>query len=188
MEDSPFKATLIDYDEDLFAPPNWMGEELARDGIVWVVGQYRSPEAALEAARASDVVMIQSVRPLLTRTVIERLERLRCIVRLGTGYDNVDVTAATERGILVCNTPTYCVDDVADHALALLMDGVRHIARQDRLIRAGRWDRTTRGTTGTAARPGNAAGRSRARRGVARLYPLALPLGGTRSLPAAYLF
>jgi D-3-phosphoglycerate dehydrogenase len=53
----------------------------------------------------------------------------------------VDVGAATERGILVCNTPTYCIDDVADHALALLMDGVRHVARQDRWIRAGRWDR-----------------------------------------------
>lgn len=142
MEDSSFKAILVDYDEDLFAPPDWVGEELARHGIEWGMGQYRSPQAALEAALTSDVVMIQSVRPLLTRTVIEGLERLRCIVRLGTGYDNVDVAAATERGILVCNTPTYCIDDVADHALALLMDGVRHIARQDRWIRAGRWDRT----------------------------------------------
>ena len=142
MENLPFKATLIDYDEDLFAPPDWVGEELARHDIEWVMGQYRSSETALEAARASDVVMIQSVRPLLTRAIIEKLDRPRCIVRLGTGYDNVDVAAATERGILVCNTPTYCVDDVADHALALLMDGVRHIARQDRWIRAGRWDRT----------------------------------------------
>ena len=142
MEDLSFKATLVDYDEDLFAPPDWVGEELARHGIEWVIGQYRSPEAALEAARASDVVMIQSVRNLLTRTVIQQLERPRCIVRLGTGYDNVDVAAATAQGVLVCNTPTYCIDDVADHALALLMDGVRHIARQDRWIRAGRWDRT----------------------------------------------
>jgi D-3-phosphoglycerate dehydrogenase len=142
VEDLSFKTTLVDYDEDLFAPPNWVGEELARHGIEWVMGQHRSPEAALEAARTSDVVMIQSVRPLLTRTVIEGLERPRCIVRLGTGYDNVDVAAATAQGILVCNTPTYCIDDVADHALALLMDGVRHVARQDRWIRAGRWDRT----------------------------------------------
>ena len=46
MADSSFKATLVDYDEDLFAPPNWVGKELARHGIEWVVGQYRSPEAA----------------------------------------------------------------------------------------------------------------------------------------------
>ncbi len=142
MSPSSFRATLVDYDEDLFAPPDWVSEELAHYGIEWVAGQHRTAEAALEAARTGDVVMIQSVRPLLVRPVIEQLERCRCIVRLGIGYDNVDVSAATERGILVCNTPTYCLDDVADHALALLMDGVRHVARQDRWIRAGRWDRT----------------------------------------------
>jgi D-3-phosphoglycerate dehydrogenase len=74
--------------------------------------------------------------------VIEQLEQCQCIVRLGIGYDSVDVAAATEHGILVCNVPTYCVDDVADHALALLLDGLRHIARQDRWIRDGRWERT----------------------------------------------
>jgi D-3-phosphoglycerate dehydrogenase len=63
-------------------------------------------------------------------------------VRLGIGYDSVDVEAATEQGILVCNVPTYCIEDVADHALTLLLSSVRHIARQDRWIRAGRWDRT----------------------------------------------
>lgn len=142
MANHSFKAVLVDYDEDLFAPPDWVGEELARYGITWIVGQHRTPEAVLEAACNSDVVMIQSVRPLLTRPVIEQLDRCRCILRLGIGYDSVDVAAATERGILVCNVPTYCIDDVADHALALLMGAARHIARQDRWIRAGRWDRT----------------------------------------------
>ncbi len=136
-----FKVVLVDYDEDLFAPPAWVGEELAHHGIEWIAGQHRTPETVMEAARAGDVVVVQSVRPLLTRAIIEQLERCRCIVRLGIGYDSVDVAAATERGILVCNAPTYCVDDVADHALALLMDGVRHTARQDRWVRAGRWDR-----------------------------------------------
>lgn len=142
MINNSFTAVLVDYDEDLFPPPHWVGEELSGNGITWIVGQYRTPEAVLEVARLAAVVMIQSLRPLLTRDVIEGLEQCRCIVRLGTGYDNVDVEAATEQGILVCNTPTYCIDDVADHALALLMDGVRHVARQDRWIRAGRWDRT----------------------------------------------
>lgn len=142
MTNQAFEAVLVDYDEDLFTPPDWVGQELARQGITWTVGQHRTPEAALDAARTAPVVMQQSVRPLLTQDVIQKLDGCRCIVRLGTGYDNVDVEAATRQGILVCNTPTYCVDDVADHALALLMSGVRHIARQDRWIRAGRWDRT----------------------------------------------
>lgn len=142
MTDHPFTAVLVDYDEDLFAPPDWVGEELTRHGIGWIVGQHRTHEAVLEAARTADVAMIQSVRPLFTRDIIEGLERCRCIVRLGIGYDGVDVAAATERGIVVCNVPAYCVDDVAEHALALLMDSVRHVSRQDRWIRAGRWDRT----------------------------------------------
>ena len=136
------RAVLIDYDEDLFEPVGFEGEMLAGAGIEWVVGQHRTPETAGAAAQGADVVMVQSVRPLLTRAVIEQLPKCRCIVRLGIGYDSVDVAAATEHGILVCNVPTYCVDDVADHALALLMDGVRHVARQDRWIRAGKWDRT----------------------------------------------
>jgi D-3-phosphoglycerate dehydrogenase len=138
----PSKAVLIDYDEDLFAPPDWVEGGLACHGIEWIAGQHRTPEAVLEIARSTDVLMIQSVRPLLSRAVIQQLEKCRCIVRLGIGYENVTADAATEQGILVCNVPTYCIDDIADHALALLMAGIRHIARQDRWIRAGRWDRT----------------------------------------------
>ena len=138
----PYRAVLVDYDEDLFSPRGWEGDMLARAGIEWVVGQHRTPEAVLEAARDADVVIVQSLRRLLTRPVIKELARCRCAVRLGIGYDSVDVAAATDQGILVCNVPNYCVEDVADHALALLMGSVRHIARQDRWIRAGRWDRT----------------------------------------------
>jgi D-3-phosphoglycerate dehydrogenase len=135
-------AVLVDYDEDLFAPQGWEGKHLAEAGIDWLVGQCRTPETALSFARSADIVMVQSVRKLMTRATIEGLANCQCIVRLGIGYDTVDVAAATERGILVCNTPLYCVPDVADHALALLLAAVRHIARQDRWIRAERWDRT----------------------------------------------
>jgi D-3-phosphoglycerate dehydrogenase len=139
---SPFRTVLVDYDDDLFTPPPWVVGELAGAGIEWVVGQHRTPEAVLEAAREGDVVIVQSVRPLLTRAIINQLRRCQCIVRLGIGYDSADVAAATEQGILVCSAPTYCVDDVADHTVALLLGSVRHIARQDRWIRDGRWDRT----------------------------------------------
>ncbi|MHB0859334.1 MAG: C-terminal binding protein [Anaerolineae bacterium] len=142
MTSQPFRVVLMDYDEDLFSPPPWVAEEVQAAGLDYTAGQWRAEAEALDAARDADVVLVQSTRPLLTRSVIEQLDHCRCIVRLGIGYDSVDVGAATERGILLCNAPTYCVDDVADHALALLLDGVRHIARQDRLIRAGKWDRT----------------------------------------------
>ena len=144
MSDYSFKAVLVDYDEDLFSPRGWEGSMLAQAGIAWEMGQHRTPDTAQAAAQDADVVMVQSVRPLLTRSTIEELVKCQCIVRLGIGFDSVDVEAATAHGILVCNVPTYCVEDVAEHTLALLFDSVRHVARQDRWIRAGRWDRRGR--------------------------------------------
>ena len=139
---APFTVVLIDYDDDLFEPPDWLVSDLELAGIRWVAGQYREPAQALAVAREGDVVIVQSLRPLLTRAAIQQLPRCLCIVRLGIGYDSVDVDTATQEGILVCNAPTYCVDDVADHAVALLLGAVRHLSRQDRGIRAGKWNRT----------------------------------------------
>ncbi len=137
-----FRAVLIDYDEELFTPPVWIGDEFGRYHMEWTEGRFRTPEAALAAAREGDVVLIQSARPLLDRSLISQLERCRCIIRLGVGYDNIDLAAATERGIPVCNVPAYCTEDVADHALALMLNCVRQIGYQDRRIRAGFWDRS----------------------------------------------
>jgi len=137
-----YRVVLVDYDEDLFAPPEWIGNELAMIGASWLVRQCRDSKDIMPLIRTADVVMVQSVRPLLTGEVIGQMEQCRCMVRLGIGYDSVDVGAATAKGILVCNIPTYCIDDVAEHALALMFDAVRHVARQDRWIRAGRWDRS----------------------------------------------
>jgi D-3-phosphoglycerate dehydrogenase len=134
-----FRAVLVDYDEP---PPDWVEGELADRGIEWVARQHRTPEAALELSRIADVVMIQSVRPLLNQAVIQGLERCRGIVRLGTGYDSVDLASATKLGIPVCNVPAYCTDDVADHALALLMDLAKHVTWHHCSIRSGNWSGT----------------------------------------------
>jgi D-3-phosphoglycerate dehydrogenase len=136
------RVVLVDWDEDLFAPSGWEGEMISAANIDYAFEQRRTPDDVLAFSAGADVILQQSLRPLLTREVISRLDRCRCIVRLGIGYDNVDVAAASERGILVCNVPNYCVEDVAEHALALMLASVRRVARQDRWIREGRWDRT----------------------------------------------
>ena len=136
-----YQVVLVDYDDDLFSPLGWEAEMLSTVGAEWQYGQYRQADDVARVTQDADVVMIQSVRPILTESVIRGLDRCRCIIRLGIGYDSVAVKTATEMGVLVCNVPLYCVDDVAEHALALLLDGVRHIALQDRWIRQGKWDR-----------------------------------------------
>ena len=135
------KVVLIDYDEDLFAPRGWEASFMAAAGIQWVQGQWREEASALEQMRDADVVIIQSLRKLLNAHTIPQLQRCRGLIRAGIGYDSIDVAAATAAGMLVCNVPNYCVEEVADHALALLLAGVRNLGRQDRSIHAGAWQR-----------------------------------------------
>ena len=65
---------------------------------------------------------------------------LRMVARMGVGLDNIDVDAATTSGVLVTNVPDYCVEEVSDHAVALVLAWTRGIAQADRRVRAGRWD------------------------------------------------
>jgi len=64
----------------------------------------------------------------------------RAIVRYGIGYDNVDIESAERHGIPVANVPDYCLDEVADHTLALLLTHARRIIEATSSVRAGRWD------------------------------------------------
>jgi D-3-phosphoglycerate dehydrogenase len=137
----PHKVVLVDYDEDLFAPRGWEASFMASAGIEWVEGQWRDEASAVEQMRDADVVIIQSLRKLLNARTIPQLRRCRGLIRAGIGYDTIDVAAATAAGLLVCNVPNYCVEEVADHALALLLAGVRNLGRQDRSIHAGAWRR-----------------------------------------------
>ncbi len=130
-------VVLIDYSKPLFPPMGFEAERLAEAGASWEVCECRTAEQVLEVAQDAVVVVLQSVRPLLTREVIEQLPACRCLIRAGAGYDCIDVAAATEHGIMVCNTPTYCVDEVADHAIALLLDCLRHVSRLDRAMHRG---------------------------------------------------
>ncbi len=71
--------------------------------------------------------------------VIETLRGCRLIARYGIGFDNVDVGAATAAGIVVTNVPDYCVDEVSDHTMALVLALARKVALSDRRVRAGTW-------------------------------------------------
>lgn len=75
----------------------------------------------------------------VTAAHLELAEHLRVVSRYGVGCDAVDVAAATRRGILVSNTPGANTDAVADHALALMLDALRHVSAGDRAVRTGDW-------------------------------------------------
>lgn len=71
---------------------------------------------------------------------IERLEKCRIIARYGIGFDNVDLGAASEAGIVVTNVPDYSVEEVATHALALILATLRKVVSADESVRSGTWN------------------------------------------------
>src|SRR5207249_5802165 len=95
----------------------------------------------------ADALILFHEIPRLTAAAFARAKRCRGVVRAGVGYNNVDVAAAGRRGIVVCNVPDYGTEEVADHALMLLLAVARQLLPADAAIRRGVWDyRTQRAT------------------------------------------
>ncbi len=97
----------------------------------------RTEEDVIRAARDADALIIGFVP--ITARVMDALPRLRCVVRYGVGYETIDVPAAAARGIQVANVPDYCIPEVADHAMALLLALARKVIPLDASVRRGEW-------------------------------------------------
>lgn len=76
----------------------------------------------------------------ITAEVMEQMPKCKIIARYGIGVDTIDLQAATAAGIIVTNNPSYCVDEVAEHTVALLLSAARKICFYDRQVRSGGWD------------------------------------------------
>jgi len=91
----------------------------------------------IAAARDADAV-ITLMQPY-SRRVIENLPKCKLILNAGTGFNTIDVQSATERGICVAYPGEYCTEEVAEHAIALLLACARKVTRLDRAVREGKW-------------------------------------------------
>ena len=91
-------------------------------------------DEAIRESRDADAVMIVNYSPV-SRRIIEKLDRCKIISRLGIGIDAVDIAAATEKGILVTNVPDYCLNEVSDHALSMMLHLERKLSLADRSVR-----------------------------------------------------
>jgi D-3-phosphoglycerate dehydrogenase len=99
----------------------------------------KKPEEFLEAAADCDALLNTYAGPI-TAEVMSKMPKCRIIARYGIGVDTIDLEAATRAGIIVTNNPTYCIEEVAEHTMALLLACARKIAFYDRLVRSGRWE------------------------------------------------
>lgn len=100
----------------------------------------RSGDEAELMELVGDAVGILTNFRHVTEAVVRAGSNLRVISRYGVGVDNIAVETATGLGVLVTNVPVYCVDEVAEHAMALLLALVRGTAVYDASVRAGAWD------------------------------------------------
>ncbi len=101
-------------------------------------GQCQGEEETIALSRTADAIL-NTYAPM-TEKVIDALEQCRVIVRFGIGVDNVAVDAATRRGIMVANTTDYCIDEVADQAMALLLACARALFPSAKIARDAAWD------------------------------------------------
>jgi D-3-phosphoglycerate dehydrogenase len=97
-----------------------------------------TPDAIVQVARDADALLVTYAK--ITADMIRQMVRCRIIARFGIGVDNVDITAANDAGIVVTRVPDYCIDEVSDHTLALLLALVRKIPFANSSVHAGRWE------------------------------------------------
>lgn len=96
------------------------------------------PAAVLAAVAGAQAVLVRE-SPVRAEAM-EAMPECRVIVRYGVGVDNIDLAAAAQRGIVVANVPDYGIEEVSDHALALLLAVERRLVSRDPAVRAGRWN------------------------------------------------
>jgi D-3-phosphoglycerate dehydrogenase len=97
-----------------------------------------TPDGILKVARDADAILTTYAK--VTADMIPQLTRCRIIGRFGIGVDNVDIPAATGKGIVVTRVPDYCLDEVSDHAMALLLSSVRKIPFLNGRTQGGTWE------------------------------------------------
>ena len=97
-----------------------------------------SAEDILAVARDADAILVTYAK--LPGELLRQLTRCKAIGRFGLGVDNIDIKSAAELGIMVTYVPDYCMHEVSDHAMALLLALARKIPLSNKLVQAGRWE------------------------------------------------
>lgn len=129
------RIVITECDHDSFELELSVAEQA---GAELVLAQSSTEQELVANAAGADGILVQYAA--ITAGVMDALPRLRVIGRYGVGVDSVDVSAATERGIAVCNVPDYGTESVSDHAIGLTLAAARGIARLDRGVRNGAFD------------------------------------------------
>ncbi len=115
-------------------------EKLLRPlGVRLIEGAGKEERETIDLCLPAEAILCGSA-PRLPAAILRDLPRLKAIVRYGIGVDTIDLDEATRRGIFVANVPDYCVEEVATHALALILAWARKLPRAASITRSGKWE------------------------------------------------
>ncbi len=134
-------VVVTDYIEENL---DWEAGELKKAGIAFSAFQlkFKSEDEIVAAIADADVVVVNMVK--FTDSLLARLPKCKLLIRHGIGYDNVDVAACTKHQVVFAYQPDYCVDDVAEHAIALIFACARKVPASRLTLeassRSGQWD------------------------------------------------
>jgi D-3-phosphoglycerate dehydrogenase len=132
---TPLKVVITDYEYETL---RWEEEAVAQMGAEFLKCHCQTEQELIEATSDADAILVQYAN--ITRNVIAHMNKCRAIVRYGVGLDCIDLTAATDHGIMVANIPDYGLEDIADHAMALMLTSARKIVQLNQAVRKGTWD------------------------------------------------
>jgi D-3-phosphoglycerate dehydrogenase len=135
MKQHPYQVVITDCDHGSIEEEK---EEFSRIGAELILAQVQEEKDLIQACKDADGLVNQYA--LLTRRVLENLPKCKVISRYGVGLDPVDIKAATDFGIIVANVPDYCMDEVSNQTISMLLGLIRKITFFDQKVKSGQWD------------------------------------------------
>ncbi len=135
MVTKKYKVVITDCDHGSIEEEK---KELGRIDAELILAQVKEEEDLIRTCKDADGLINQYA--LLTRRVLERLPNCKVVSRYGVGVDSVDLKAATESGIIVANVPDYCMDEVSNQTIAMILTLIRKTAFFDQKVKSNQWD------------------------------------------------
>jgi D-3-phosphoglycerate dehydrogenase len=135
MEKNKFKVVITECDHGSIEEEK---TEFGRIGAELLFAQIKEEEELIRVCEDADGLLIQYA--FFTREVLQQLPKCKVIARYGVGVDSIDLRAATDLGIIVANVPDYCVDEVADQALSMILALTRKTVFFDQKVKSNEWD------------------------------------------------
>lgn len=135
MTQSSYKVVITDCDHGSIEEEK---EVFAQIGAELILAQVREEKELIRVCKEADGLLNQYA--LLTRRVLEHLPKCKVIARYGVGVDSVDLNAATDLGMIVANVPDYCMDEVSNQTIAMILTLTRKTAFFDQKVKSGLWD------------------------------------------------